>query len=504
MFLHVRKIFFIFTFLVILVSIYLFTINPVYLWWMLLPIIFVIIGILDMIQKKSAIIRNFPVVGHLRGMLSGFGPEIRQYFVESDTNGTPFNRLQRKIIESRANNMDGTHPFGTELNVYEENYEWMPHSIYPVEKLNEAPRVLIGEHNCAKPYSASLLNISAMSYGSLSKNAIVALNKGAQLGGFYHNTGEGGVSHYHLESGGDLVYQLGTGYFGCRAEDGNFDPEKFKITAASESVKMIELKLSQGAKPGHGGILPAKKNTEEIAKIRGIKPFTVVHSPAHHKAFSDAIGLVNFIEKLRDLSGGKPTGFKLCVGLKSEFEDLCTVMRDTGKLPDFISIDGGEGGTGAAPLEFTNSVGMPLEDGLVFAVDTLKKYGLKDKIKINATGKVATAFDIYKMLSLGADLCCSARGMMISLGCIQVLECDKNTCPTGVATQNEALMGGLVIEDKYRKVYNFHKNTISSFLEIMAAAGISDLDHFSRKLVFQRTNSYSSRSYAEIYPEDRK
>ena len=234
MFLHVRKIFFIFTFLVSLLSIYLFTINPVYLWWMLLPIIFVIIGILDMIQKKSAIIRNFPVVGHLRGMLSGFGPEIRQYFVESDTNGTPFNRLQRKIIESRANNMDGTHPFGTELNVYEENYEWMPHSIYPVEKLNEAPRVLIGEHNCAKPYSASLLNISAMSYGSLSKNAIVALNKGAQLGGFYHNTGEGGVSHYHLESGGDLVYQLGTGYFGCRAEDGNFDPEKFKITAASE------------------------------------------------------------------------------------------------------------------------------------------------------------------------------------------------------------------------------------------------------------------------------
>lgn len=495
-----KKIFYFYTIILLVLVAYLAQYNAGKLWWLIIPILIMIVGIYDIFQKQSAILRNFPIIGHFRILLSGFGPEIRQYFVESDTNGTPFNRLQRRIIEARSNGSGGTHPFGTELDVYQENYEWMPHSIYPAEKLKEAPRVNIGTLQCDKPYSASLLNISAMSYGSLSKNAIVALNKGACMGGFYHNTGEGGISHFHLDGGGDLVYQIGTGYFGCRAADGNFDPEKFKKTAAPIQVKMIELKLSQGAKPGHGGILPAKKNTEEIAKIRGIEPHTVVHSPAHHKAFSDARGLLNFIDLLRNLSGGKPTGFKLCMGFRHEFEDLCKLMAETGQHPDFISIDGGEGGTGAAPLEFTNSVGMPLEDGLVFAIDILRKYGLKEKIAVIASGKVATAFDIYKLLSLGADLCCSARGMMMSLGCIQALECDLNTCPVGVATQDENLMRGLVIEQKYVKVYNFHKNTLDSFLEIIAAAGISDLRAFRRNLVFQRTNTYSSRSYEEIYP----
>ena len=497
-----KKIFYLYAVIVLVFTVYIMQYDLKHLWWIAIPFLLMVVGFYDVFQKKSAILRNFPLLGHMRTILSEFGPEIRQYFVESDTNGTPFNRLQRRIIEARANGTGGTHPFGTELDVYQENYEWMPHSIYPVEKLAEVPRVLIGSLHCEKPYSASILNISAMSYGSLSKNAILALNKGAKKGSFYHNTGEGGIAPYHLEPGGDLVYQVGTGYFGCRASDGNFDPEKFRITAAPEQVRMIELKLSQGAKPGHGGILPSKKNTEEVAKIRGIEPFTVVHSPAHHKAFSDAQGLLDFVDLLRQLSGGKPTGFKLCIGFKKEFEDICRLMSESGQHPDFISIDGGEGGTGAAPLEFTNSVGMPLEDGLVFAVDTLKKYGLKEKIKIIASGKVATAFDIYKLLSLGADVCSSARGMMMALGCIQALECDRNSCPVGVATQEEHLMRGLVVEEKFEKVFNFHKNTLDSFLEIIAAAGISDLKAFRRNLVFQRTNTYSSRSYEEIYPSE--
>ena len=361
------------------------------------------------------------------------------------------------------------------------------------------PRVKIGGKDCLQPYEASIFNISAMSYGSLSKNAIMALNKGAKEGGFYHNSGEGSISPYHLQ-GGDLVYQVGTGYFGCRAEDGNFSPEKFKITSAIPEVKMIELKISQGAKPGHGGILPASKNNEEVAKIRGIQPHTQVDSPNGHRAFNSPETLLQFIKQLRDLSGGKPVGFKLCIGSRDEFIDICEKMSETGILPDFISIDGAEGGTGAAPIVFSDHVGMPYENALVFAVDTLRKFRLKDDIKIIASGKIIDAFSIFKALCLGADVVQTARGMMLALGCIQALECDTNTCPTGVATDKPTLVRGLVVEDKYKRVANYHRETVKDFLELFAAAGCTDLNELNRSYIYKQMN-YQSIAFNERYPD---
>jgi glutamate synthase domain-containing protein 2 len=461
---------------------------------------FVGMGIQDMLQTKHAIRRNFPLLGRMRYIFEEMGAPIRQYFVETDLSGTPFTRLQRSIVYQRAKQELQTHPFGTELNVYAPDYEWMPHSIYPVPVMETPPRVQIGGDACTQPYSAALLNISAMSFGSLSKAAITALSMGAKKGGFYHNTGEGGVSPYHIEGGGDLTYQVGTGYFGCRSKDHNFDPDKFKVTAAHPNIKMIELKLSQGAKPGHGGILPAIKNTPEIAAIRGVEPHTTVNSPSYHKAFSDAEGLLRLLQQMRELSGGKPVGFKLCVGNKQEFKDICAAMVRTKLYPDFITVDGGEGGTGAAPLEFSNSVGMPLEDAIVFVHDTLRGYGLRQKIRIIASGKVVTAFDILKNLSLGADLCNSARGMMFALGCIQALQCHANTCPTGVATQDPELSKGLVPMDKSTRVANFQHDTIHSFMELIAAAGVSNTAQIHRGMVFQRVDTYTSKSFEEIYP----
>ena len=462
----------------------------------------VLLGILDMIQTKRAIRRNFPLFGRLRYLFESIRPEIQQYFVESDTSGRPFSRMFRSVVYQRAKREVDTTPFGTQLNVYEDNYEWISHSINALDffAVNEHPRVTVGGPYCTQPYSSSVFNISAMSYGSLSKNAVMALNEGAKIGGFYHNTGEGGLTDYHLEGGGDVVWQLGTGYFGCRTPDGNFDPEAFTQKVQHPNVKMVEIKLSQGAKPGHGGILPAAKVTAEIARIRLVEMGKDVDSPPYHKAFSTPLGLLDFVKQLRELSGGKPVGFKLCIGHRSEFVAICMAMVQTGIYPDFITVDGGEGGTGAAPLEFSNSVGMPLRDALAFVYDCLTGFDLKQHIKIIASGKIATGFDLVKNFALGADLCNSARGMMLALGCIQALECNKNTCPTGVATQDPQLTKGLVVAEKKVRVANFHHETVKSAGELMGAAGIRHPDHIHRVYIHRRISPNRVETYLDSYP----
>jgi glutamate synthase domain-containing protein 2 len=477
-------------------------IHPSFLLGFILLVPLVVIGTYDMLQSRHALMRNFPLVGRSRYIFEWFRPKIYQYFVEPDHDGRPFSRINRSMVYARAKDETSTTPFGTQYNVYDESYEWMNHSIaaFDSAKMSHDPRVLIGGPACKQPYEASVFNVSAMSFGSLSSNAIEALNGGAAIGGFAHNTGEGGISPYHSKHKGDLIYQVGTGYFGCRTNDGNFDPELFKKRTAPDNVKMIELKLSQGAKPGHGGILPASKATKEIAEIRNIEEGKAVLSPPYHKAFSTPIGLLELIQKMRDLSGGKPVGFKLCIGHKSEFLSICKAMIETGICPDFISIDGGEGGTGAAPVEFSNSVGMPYKDGLSFAYNALEGFGLKSNIKLIASGKIVSGFDIYKTLALGADACYSARAMMMALGCIQALECNTNTCPTGVATQDASLSKGLVVEDKKHRVANYHKATVHSFVELMAASGIPDVDMINRSLIYSRISPDKIARYDQLYP----
>ena len=473
-----------------------------FLWAMLIGIPCLTLGVYDYFQTHHTIKRNYPLFGRLRWLMEELRPKVYQYFIESDIEGRPFNRLNRNVIYQRAKKVLDTNPFGTQLDVYEVGYEWMNHSIRPLNghDMDHKPRVMFGGPACTKPYSASILNVSAMSFGSLSENAILALNSGAKIGGFAHNTGEGGLSPHHLQPGGDIIWQVGTGYFGCRNKDGTFNGDLFKERATLPNVKMIEIKLSQGAKPGHGGILPAKKNTPEIAKIRAVDPYTDVLSPPGHSAFSTPIEFMNFIQKLRELSGGKPIGFKLCVGRKSEFLAICKAMVKTGIMPDFITVDGGEGGTGAAPLEFSNSVGMPLRDGLAFVHDALVGFQIRRHIKIIASGKVATGFDIVKCLALGADTCNSARAMMLSLGCIQALICNTNKCPSGVATQDKKLGRGLVVEDKKYRVANFHDETVKSAVELMAASGIASPDKIRRYHIYRRVSASEIQRYDETYP----
>lgn len=456
------------------------------------------IGLYDIFQKKHSILRNFPLLGHVRYLLELIGPELHQYFVESNTDGKPIDRNHRAYIYERAKLENETHPFGTELNVDEEDFKWMQHSIYPATRLEKHPRVIIGGPDCRQPYSASLFNISAMSFGALSKNAVMALNLGAKAGNFFHNTGEGGIADYHLK-GGDLVYEVGTGYFGCRTADGHFSPENFKEKAAIPAVKMIEIKISQGAKPGHGGVLPASKNSEEIAKIRGVEAHTTILSPPGHSAFSDAKGLLKFVQELRELSGGKPIGFKLAIGSKKEFIEICEQMIATGIKPDFITVDGAEGGTGAAPIDFSNYVGMPWENALIFVVDTLNGFDLKKEIKIITATKIFTAFDIFKALCMGADVCNSARGMMLALGCIQALRCDTNECPTGVTTHKPSLIRGLAVADKWKRVKNYQEQTMDDFLALFAAAGCTELNQLNRSLIHKKING-EIKSYDTIYP----
>ena len=477
-------------------------ISPFFLILLGLILPFVLLGFYDMFQKKHSILRNFPLIGRSRYLAEWMRPKLYQYFIESDTDGKPISRMFRSIVYQRAKKELDTAPFGTQLSIYDEGYEWVNHSIAAKDahELNEHPRTKIGGKDCRQPYDASLLNIAAMSYGSLSKAAIEALNGGAALGGFAHNTGEGGISPYHTSHQGDLIYQIGTGYFGARAKDGNFSPEEFVKRATLPSVKMIEIKLSQGAKPGHGGILPAKKATPEIAKIRAIEPGKDVISPPYHKAFSTPVGLLKLIKQCRELSGGKPVGFRLCVGHPHEFIAICKAMIDSGIKPDFISVDGGEGGTGAAPLEFTNSIGTPFREGLAFVYDALIGFDLKKDIQLIATGKIFTGFHMFRAIALGADLCYSARAMMLALGCIQALECNKNTCPVGVATQDPHLVKGLDVSDKKVRVANYHHETVKAFVEIMAASGLEHPDQINRAHVRRRMDNNRVKTYVQLYP----
>ncbi len=488
--------------LVTIISLFSYFVWKPFLWSFVLIVPMLLVGFYDVMQTHHTIMANFPVIGRMRWMAEWLRPKMYQYFVESDTDGAPYNRLSRNVIYRRAKKVNDTTPFGTQLDVYQSGYEWLNHSIAPLphNKVDHNPRVLVGGPDCKQPYSASIYNVSAMSYGSLSKNAIMALNGGAKIGNFAHNTGEGGLSPYHLSPGGDVFWQIGTGYFSCRNQDGTFNENAFAERAVLPNVKMIEIKLSQGAKPGHGGILPAAKVNEEIAKIRLVEKGKDVMSPPYHTAFTTPLELCHFIKKLRDLSGGKPVGFKLCIGQKSQFIAICKAMLQTNIMPDFITVDGGEGGTGAAPLEFSNSVGMPLRDGLAFVYDTLHGFGIKKHIKIIASGKVHSGFDLVKNIALGADMCNAARAMMISLGCIQALECNTNTCPTGIATQDPKLWKGLNVDDKRVRVANFHHETVKAAVELMAAAGINHPDKLHRSHIYRRVSANQIQTYAEMYP----
>lgn len=467
--------------------------------WLFSVLVFTyLVGIYNVFQTKHTILRNFPLLGYFRYLFEFISPEIQQYFIETSTDGRPFSRNHRSLAYRRAKNVSDTVAFGTQNDLDKMEYEGLRHSIYAKEPSPTLPRKKIGGAKCRQPYMASIYNISAMSFGALSKNAIMALNKGALKGQFYHNTGEGGISPYHLQ-GGDLTWQIGTGYFGCRTEDGRFNPETFKEKAALPEVKMIELKISQGAKPGHGGVLPAIKNTPEIAAIRHIKPGTTVLSPPGHKEFSDAKGLLLFVEQLRELSGYKPIGIKLCLGKTEEFKEICDVMVETGMMPDYICVDGAEGGTGAAPLEFSDSVGMPLQPALIFINKTLIKYGLRDKINVIASGKIITAESVLKNLAIGADICNSARGFMFSIGCIQALRCNTNNCPTGVATQDEALVKGLVVSDKSERVFNYHNNTLHAVMELLAACGKDNIEEVDMSM-FVRGDEFVNLAN-KFYPD---
>jgi len=469
--------------------------------WLLLVLIPVIaLGIYDMFQRRHAIRRLYPFLGRFRYLLESVRPEIQQYFVESDTNGTPVNREFRSLVYQRAKGARDTRPFGTIFDVDRPGYEWVNHSMAPKDTHNIDLKIPIGTANCQQPYLASPLNISAMSFGSLSNNAVRALNKGAKLGGFAHNTGEGSISPYHLEYGGDLIWQLGTGYFGCRAPDGGFDGETFAENANRDEVKMIEIKLSQGAKPGHGGILPAAKLTKEIAEIRGVPMGKDVISPPAHSAFNTPTEMMQFIQHLRALSNGKPVGIKLCVGNRSQFLSICKGMHETGITPDFISIDGGEGGTGAAPIEMTNSVGTPLKDGLITANNALIATGVRDKIKIMAAGKIFSAFHLMRAVALGADTVNSARGMMLALGCIQSRTCNSDHCPTGIATQNPNRALALDVTDKGQRIANFHHETVTHLAELLAAAGLNNLDELQPCHINRRIEGTDVRTYEELYP----
>ncbi len=468
------------------------------LWFLLILAIIIIVGLYDLLQKKHAILRNFPVIGHLRYILEFFRPEIQQYFIANDEEELPFNREIRSLVYERAKNIRDTVPFGTERDILQIGYTWVLHSLAPKRVDEVEQRLIVGGPDCKKPYNASRLNISAMSFGSLSANAIMALNKGAKSGGFAQNTGEGGLSPYHLQ-GGDLIFQLGTAYFGCRTEQGLFDEDAFKLIAARDEVKMIEIKLSQGAKPSHGGILPAAKVTEEISLMRHVPMGHDVLSPPAHSAFNSPKGLLQFINQLREASGGKPIGFKLCIGRKNEFLGICKAMLETNILPDFITVDGAEGGTGAAPVEFTNNVGEPLDAGLTFVHNALVGINIRDKIRIICSGKIATGFDMVLRIAMGADLCNAGRAMMMSVGCIQAKQCNSNTCPTGVATQNIRLQRGLVVDEKQHLAANYHTNTVKSFLEIVGAMGLDNPSDLNPDYIMRRISDNVAKPFSEIY-----
>jgi glutamate synthase domain-containing protein 2 len=459
-----------------------------------------LVGIGDLRQTEHSLQRNYPVLAHVRWLAELVRPELRQYLFEADEEAVPFSRSQRSLVYMRSKGEIGERPFGTLLDVYRNGYEFIGHSARPIPVADPATfRITVGGPQCAKPYSASVLNISAMSFGSLSANAIRALNGGAAKGGFYHDTGEGSISPYHREGGGDIVWELGSGYFGCRGDDGRFSPEKFAAQAQDDQVKMIEIKLSQGAKPGHGGVLPGPKVTREISQTRGVPMGRDCISPSRHSAFSTPREMMGFIAQLRELSGGKPVGFKLCIGLPWEFMGIVKAMLETGVRPDFIVVDGAEGGTGAAPTEFSDHIGVPMREGLLFVHNTLVGAGVRDTLKIAAAGRLVSAFDIASVLAIGADWTNSARGFMFALGCVQSLACNTNHCPTGVATQDQGRQRALVVTDKTERVANFHRLTVSALAEMLAAAGLEHPDQLTPRHMIRRISSTEIRPFSALH-----
>jgi glutamate synthase domain-containing protein 2 len=441
--------------------------------WSATAALALLVTLYDVSQRKHTVLRNYPLIGHLRYLTDALRTEIQQYLIESDTSGRPVPRFYRSVAYERAKDELETVPLGSLLDFSSPDYRWVNHSCFPAKKVQGDIRITIGNGQCKHPYSASLLNISAMSYGSISKAAITALGNGAKMGHFYHNTGEGGLSPHHLATGADIVWQLGSAYFGARDKDGNFDPVSFRAKATLPQIKMIEIKISQGAKPGHGGILPGVKVDREIAEVRQVPVGKTVISPPGHTAFAGPVELCAFIQTLRDLSGGKPVGIKLCLGRREEFTRICEAMRTTSIYPDFITVDGGEGGSGAAPFDFVNFVGSPINDALHFVDGELKRHELREHIRVIASGKVLSAFNIFEKMALGADLCNAARGMMFALGCVQAYICNTNRCPTGITTNDPSLMAGLDVKDKSERVFNYHKKTKEAFVDLLAAAGLS-------------------------------
>ncbi len=494
----VRKIFYISSILSLLLIgiLYPFWHHSLYLLIIVIPLI--LLGIYD-VNCRHNVLRNYPVIGHLRYMFEFIRPEIQQYFVATNISGRPFNREERSLVYQRATGANDTHPFGTEHDINVSGYEYAQHSIAVKKAVEGSDRVLIGGPDCKKPYSASRINVSAMSFGAISKNAVRALNRGAKMGNFAQDTGEGGLTPYHLQEGGDIIWEIATAYFGCRTLDGKFDDKKFIEQANIDNVKMIEIKISQGAKPSHGGLLPAAKITEEIAEIRGIPMGQDCLSPPTHSEFSTPEGLLYFVKKLRDQTGGKPTGFKLCIGRFSEFMGICKAILKTGITPDFITVDGAEGGTGAAPLEYSNRFGVPTNEALAFVHNCLVGINLRDKIRIIASGKVTTGFDVVMKIALGADMINMARPMMFAVGCIQALRCHTNTCPTGVTTQDPNRVKALVVDHKSLHVKNFHHATIKSFLDIMGAMGIDHPDKLTPKMIYYRLSEAKSIDYTEVF-----
>jgi glutamate synthase domain-containing protein 2 len=458
------------------------------------------VGIIDLFQKSHSILRNYPIAAHLRFIFEAIRPEMRQYFFEGEKDGMPFSRDRRAVVYQRAKNALDVRPFGTEYDVYVPGYEWMAHSIAPTPVSTDPHRIMIGGSECTQPYSASIFNISAMSFGALSANAIRALNGGAKLGGFYHDTGEGGYSPYHREGGGDIVWEIGSGYFGARNDDGTFSPERFAEGAKNPQVKMVELKLSQGAKPGHGGVLPAPKVSHEISLTRGVPMGQDCISPSRHSAFATPVEMMRFIAEMRRLSGGKPAGFKLCIGHEWEFLAICKAMLETGIYPDFIVVDGKEGGTGAAPMEFVDHIGKPMRQGLYFVHNALIGIGVRDRIKIGAAGKIITAFDIVRAMALGADWCNAARGFMFAVGCIQSQHCHTDRCPTGVATQDPTRQRALVVPDKMQRVVNFHRATVHELAELTAAAGLDHPKQFKPIHISRRVSPKEVVTFDDVYP----
>ncbi len=467
-------------------------------WVAAAALVLVLIGSWDLLQTRSTLRRNYPLLAHFRYGLESIGPEIRQYFVEADTDRAPFSRQQRALVYRRSKNVMDVLPFGTLQDAYATDYEWINHSLAPTHIADHDFRITVGP-DTAQPYRASVFNISAMSFGSLSANAIRALNEGARRGGFYHDTGEGSISPYHLEHGGDLVWELGSGYFGCRDANGRFDPVRFAEQAARPQVKMIEVKLSQGAKPGHGGVLPAAKVSAEIAATRGVPMGADCVSPSSHTEFETPLGLLQFVARLRELSGGKPVGFKLAIGHPWEWFGIAKAMQQSGLLPDFIVVDGSEGGTGAAPVEFMDHIGVPMHEALMLVHNTLVGLDLRDRIRLAGAGRITSAFDIARTLAMGADWCNAGRGFMFALGCIQSLSCHNDRCPTGIATQDPARWRNLDPADKATRVYQFHLNTVRALRDLLCAAGLNDPAELGPEHILRRVSPTEIRSLSALY-----